>query len=661
VEGQAVPRERPDRLCDVVMKGGITSGVVYPLAVCELARTYRLQSVGGTSAGAIAASVAAAAEYGRASGGYDHLAALPEWIGTDGNLAKLFQPQASTRGLYRLLLAAISHKRLKPVWIGLAGLRSYPMAVLLGAAPGVALILIAVLDGGGLLEWLAIVAGLVLALAGAVIAVAVRAARVATRQVPSNGFGLCSGMPAPRATRVALTPWLTDLIDTAAGRPNSPGADPLTFGDLWTGPDGDAAVPDPNAPWMRLEMMTTNVTNHRAERLPSASQEYYFSQDEFRALFPERVVQWMIAHPPPLPSQAAARRQRQLRRMQLLPLAPLPHPSDLPVIVATRMSLSFPVLLSAVALWRVDFSRAANQQAANAARAWLAENASTWDELWVEPTTAEAAAKAQPLVVAERCWFSDGGISSNFPVQFFDTLLPGHPTVGLNLRPFHPDQTPSPDQSQNVWMPEHHNSGILDWWYRFDGNLVGFLGNVVRTMQNRIDDAQMRVPGYRDRIAHVSLTNEEGGMNLTMPPPVLEALSDRGHAAGRRLVERFAFPPSSPADLGWDDHRWVRLRIALRAGSDALSALLAGYDAPPHAGGARYADLATGPAPPMPTSYKMSADQRVKAKQLIADIRALVKDLDGLPGSLADGSPSPPQALRLTIDDPPLQPKSAGA
>ena len=40
--------------CDVVMKGGITSGVIYPHAVCQLATTHRLRSVGGTSAGAIA-------------------------------------------------------------------------------------------------------------------------------------------------------------------------------------------------------------------------------------------------------------------------------------------------------------------------------------------------------------------------------------------------------------------------------------------------------------------------------------------------------------------------------------------------------------------------------------------------------------------------------
>lgn len=50
---------------DVTMKGGTTSGVIYPLVLCELARRFRLRNVGGASAGAIAASLAAAAELGR--------------------------------------------------------------------------------------------------------------------------------------------------------------------------------------------------------------------------------------------------------------------------------------------------------------------------------------------------------------------------------------------------------------------------------------------------------------------------------------------------------------------------------------------------------------------------------------------------------------------
>jgi len=58
--------------CDLVLKGGITSGVVYPAAIAALSAHYRLRSIGGASAGAIAAAAAAAAEVGRDSGGVQH-------------------------------------------------------------------------------------------------------------------------------------------------------------------------------------------------------------------------------------------------------------------------------------------------------------------------------------------------------------------------------------------------------------------------------------------------------------------------------------------------------------------------------------------------------------------------------------------------------------
>src|SRR3954469_15915406 len=78
----AAPSPAADPLleCDLVMKGGITSGVVYPLAVCELATVYRLRSVGESSAGAIAAAAAACAELGRATGGFEKLARLPHQL-----------------------------------------------------------------------------------------------------------------------------------------------------------------------------------------------------------------------------------------------------------------------------------------------------------------------------------------------------------------------------------------------------------------------------------------------------------------------------------------------------------------------------------------------------------------------------------------------------
>ena len=41
----------PDKECDLIMQGGITSGVVYPPAVLKLAPRFRFRNIGGTSAG----------------------------------------------------------------------------------------------------------------------------------------------------------------------------------------------------------------------------------------------------------------------------------------------------------------------------------------------------------------------------------------------------------------------------------------------------------------------------------------------------------------------------------------------------------------------------------------------------------------------------------
>src|SRR6516162_6677204 len=129
----------PAAQCDVVMKGGITSGVVYPEALSEIGASYRFRGVGGASAGAIGAAIGAAAEFGRSSGGFARMAALPDQRG-DGRLAALFQPQASTGPLLRLMLTATGHDRPGAQRTGLgkyaafvlAALTAFPLASLAG-------------------------------------------------------------------------------------------------------------------------------------------------------------------------------------------------------------------------------------------------------------------------------------------------------------------------------------------------------------------------------------------------------------------------------------------------------------------------------------------------------------------------------------------------
>jgi predicted acylesterase/phospholipase RssA len=609
----------PARTCDVVMKGGITSGVVYPHAVCELARTYRFVSVGGTSAGAIAAAAAAAAEHGRDRDGFRKLAALPAWIGADGNLFGLFQPQPGTRPYYRLFTAGLGRngaaRWLRIAWAAVSG---FPLAALAGLAPGIALVVLSVWTGSGALAVCAALAGMLLALLGLALALGLRLGVGLPRAIVRNDLGLCSGLPAEGGTQPALTPWLADLVDDLAGKEDGT---PLTFGDL-------------RARDVRLEVMTTNVTHRRPQRMPWSHHQLLFHPDELRRLFPERIVAWMEAHPPP-ESEGGEGERRRRTLAALGPLRPLPDPDDLPVVFAARLSLSFPLLISAVPLHALDLTRPRTREALAAVEAGRAPE--------------------QPLA-ADVCWFSDGGITSNFPVHFFDTPLPTRPTFAIDLDGFHPDYGRRADQAGNVYLPSSNAGGLLDAWHRLApkpglGSLVGFLEGIVRTMQNHVDAALTHQPGYRDRIVHVHTAHDEGGMNLTMRPEVIEALTLRGQAAGRALVERFAETPGTAPGLSWDNHRWVRYRSAVAAIAAQLEQFNRAWDASPD-GERSYKDLLDRPDDVGPAGYRVSSDaQRALVLAVTELLAAAGERAEQGPGDVARGSPRPEPVARIVPAD----------
>src|SRR5207302_4889715 len=135
----------------------------------------------------------------------------------------------------------------------------------------------------------------------------------------------------------------------------------------------------------------------------------------------------------------------------------LPDPKDMPVVVITRFSLSFPVLLSAVPLWSVYEDDDGKKK-------------------------------------AQECWFSDGGITSNFPIHFFDSPLPRWPTFGIDLKSPHPDHN---TEAEFVWLPKGNRGGMLPTWNHFESHGVfGFVGAILNVMQNWHDNLQMPVPGY---------------------------------------------------------------------------------------------------------------------------------------------------------------------
>ena len=585
---------RPNLECDIVMKGGITSGVVYPLAVVELAKTYRFRNIGGTSAGAIAAATAAA-ELGRdqSGGGFGLLEALPNWLQEPANdksgsrLQALFQPQPETRSLFGILLAALEPGN--KVWnLALAALKAFWPSVIVGALP--ALLALWLLRSAVGLE---VVFGVLLLFFGVVAAILYRVFQGVTREIPANRFGLCNGYR-PRAEVAgpdpALTEWLHGYLNELAGRNEDDS--PLTFAHLQKAN-------------INLLMMTTNLTHGLPQRLPFETKLFFYNPAEFAQLFPPAV----IAH---LERYNQTQGGSAVRLPNGQDLLRFPQGDDLPIVVAVRMSLSFPLLLSAMPLYAFE-------------------------------------AKDGSRPVAKRCWFSDGGITSNFPVHFFDGPLPNRPTFAINLIPFGEGEHKSNDENQNVDMPIDNRGGIQTVWSHFDQTssgtqqLLGFLGAIFGAAQNWADNSQLPMPGYRDRIAHVKLDASEGGLNLNMSKSVLESLSARGKVAAKRLLTQFNSPELDAATikekkqngqpvitLTWLNHRWVRYRATMASLEQYLFALHETYTQAPPDGGPSYENLiARGPNDP-PASYRLSVhyakhiDQTRFALETTQELMALI-------------------------------------
>jgi hypothetical protein len=285
---------------------------------------------------------------------------------------------------------------------------------------------------------------------------------------------------------------------------------------------------------------------------------------------------------------------------------PMPLGKDLPILVATRMSLSFPFLISAIPLQAIDYAR-------------------TDSEPRPEP-----------------CWFSDGGIASNFPVHFFDAPLPGWPTFAINLRYF--EETPP----KRVVMPQRNQDEIADAFHRFEKRgLLGFARAIFDAMQNWQDNTQAKMPGFRDRIAHVCLGPGEGGLNLDMPEKKVQDIAGSGTRVGLLLSRRFA--PGSRAKLNWDNHRWVRFRsmmASLEEMLEKLGSLLEPDFEPPQPGDETYSALIGRATDSLPSYAWSSRAQREEALRAASELVKLAARWTATAETLTEGAPRPMPELR---------------
>lgn len=518
--------------CDLIMKGGITSGVVYPPVVATLSQRYAFRRIGGSSAGAIAAVLTAAAEYRRRAGlgtVYERVARIPEEMTKEDRLLSLFQPDQHTRAVFRFLLAVLDKKRSLPARLlralGIV-IGSHPLAF----AVVLALVLVPAFVGGLLLtrgERVGQVAASVLfwvpgALLLAIVGVALVALLGAGRVIVGNGFGLTKGFrrDAAGSGPSPLTTWMDATINEIAGE-----SSPLTYRQLW-GPTAsawyDERVRDGGTPALRaldwldfdpdidLKVMTTCLTQGLPFAFPFADDTFHYCRACWAEYFPDGVMGHLAAHdrsavaPSGMSTDCPRHPGEAVRR--------LPHVPDLPIVIAARLSLSFPLLISAVPLVYFDLAKTESHRGA---------------------------------VLA---WFSDGGITSNFPVHFFDVPLPQRPTFGINLVEENPSY-PSTACGARLSGAEEERFPVE----RPITSVPSFLGAVMDAMQNWSDTQQSSAPGFRDRIVEVAVGPDEGGLNLSMSEAQITSLARKGECAGKVIL----------TDFDLNTHRWMRFRTAM--------------------------------------------------------------------------------------------------
>lgn len=624
----------PSKYCDLVMKGGITSGIVYPNAVLALAKEFRIKNIGGTSAGAIAAAVCAAAALGdrrkhhkdsfdkaNAQMGFEGMSEVSKRLATKGFIYGLFQPAWGGRNAFGLIvILAGKGGFLRKLLSSLAAvILIAPIETLLGLA---FLLWIAYSTGGIPGVRAALLPAVLCACAGGTVFSLLRVARVVRR----NLLGLCSGRRQTsffRKGKPALTEWLHEVLQNLSGITDRP----LIFSDLWNADRYESEPMTDRA--IALQMITTDVSHHEPRTLPFDNATFWFRRDQFDLLFPPKVVDWMVNQAPP-PTRVAGVDYYQL-----------PQYGNLPVLVATRMSLSFPLLISAVPLHEpkasvrvdIDDESAAEHEESNPPRGTLLESADLFS----------GGGKHMTSIIAEFrvCWFSDGGVSSNFPIHLFDGPLPVWPTFAINL--VYPDTADNDGTAQpDVFLPTKNNQG---WQRRYEPiakrlaiiELGSFLFGLISTMQNWRDLLQSRAPGHRDRIVHISLTGNEGGMNLNMGQQVLTDISAKGTRAGEAF-KAFSF----------DNHYWLRWRNLASVLQRYTVRVADSVHSQPVIPAYQRAYQSAQTGVPSPPSYPFrSRERQAEAERLLGCLAAQGQKWKESGPDLTTGAPRPPPQIQI--------------
>jgi predicted acylesterase/phospholipase RssA len=595
-------QEQPKRhQCDLIMKGGTTSGVIYPKAILRLSEGlgdkpgYDFVNIGGTSAGAIAATFAAALQYAinkparsdTPDAARSRFRERTDKLTEPYFLLNLFRPTNTTRELFEVFLCFLEKRKvirlLRACWRAAKLSVSLISIGFFLAITGLISILLGYFDLIPMyLAGLGIWCGLWLTALGVIFFFVALLKLVPgyIKQLESNNHGFVKGTHHAEAPLRGSGdyPVLCDWIEESLRHIANMGSRCLTFEDL---EDDEVKV--------TLRLLTSNSSQNLSYVLPLDETEWLiFDKKEFSDYFPDNVIKELTGEAnaeekSTRQSRIEARTGKNITLTEGLFFLPT---KKLPLVVAARMSLSFPILFSAVPLYTIPA------------------------ELMVTPQ--EQPLRKSQLILNH---FTDGGLSSNLPVHFYDKWMPLKPTFCLNLSSWEGnksrpstvkavraavkaedvagkaytfnllpsknsseteqlvmgDQTLPPSTCSTVKSGSESVSaritllGTQEIWQpdQFSTERLGaYIVNLFSTTQNNRDNENMRLPSVRDRVVSIALDNrKEGGLNLTMDQTTVTFLTDLGEEAAQRLLNCFDF----------EKHQWVRAHVL-------VPPLLAGFD-----------------------------------------------------------------------------------
>ena len=392
-----------------------------------------------------------------------------------------------------------------------------------------------------------------------------------------------AGLPSPTLEH-AVVPWLSGLLTDLAGGADTQEPAVLRFGHLWCAdyawpPESrddtqraalSAAAADPRARSVNLELITSELVHQVPYRFPLSLDEQTAGPAERPTLFVRRadLVEVFPADVVEAVCPESGRVGFEVRSVDdpdapVPDLYALPRPEDLPVVVAVRMSMSFPGLFQALRLYRLVASPEQGRHYVRDEYGARLQGELAGDG-WVDlsyPGPQRDGPPTRPRVEdrpwvddrhwMEELWLTDGGVTSNFPVHFFDTPLPLWPTLGINL-----GRHPAGFAHQDVWLPADDQARTSPPT-PVGADIVGFLVAIFATARGWRDRYQTFMPAFRGRVAWVRERADEGGGNLFMTKETIASLAVRGAVAGRRLRRRFE------TEAYWKRHQWLRMRIAL--------------------------------------------------------------------------------------------------